>query len=104
DDFHEVQDADEKTKNKFNGLISKIRLDEDALGKNGEQHVGDPEESVIPDDVFVKFLEMVMPSSPNNPFKASRVRNYLIVNLLVLSGIRRGALAKLKISDCLFHG
>ncbi|MBN0023773.1 site-specific integrase, partial [Pseudomonas aeruginosa] len=71
DEFHEVQDADEKTKNKFNGLISKIRLDEDALGKNGEQHVGDPEESVIPDDVFVKFLEMVMPSSPNNPFKAS---------------------------------
>ncbi|MBN0056244.1 site-specific integrase, partial [Pseudomonas aeruginosa] len=53
DEFHEVQDADEKTKNKFNGLISKIRLDEDALGKNGEQHVGDPEESVIPDDVLV---------------------------------------------------
>lgn len=104
DEFHEVQDADEKTKNKFNELIAKIRLDEDALGKNGGQHVGDPEESVIPDDVFVKFLEMVMPSSPNNPFKASRVRNYLIVNLLVLSGIRRGALAKLKISDCLFHG
>ncbi|WP_454870723.1 site-specific integrase [Pseudomonas gorinensis] len=104
DEFHEVQDADEKTKNKFNKLISKIRLDEDALGKNGGQHVGDPEESVIPDDVFVKFLEMVMPSSPNNPFKASRVRNYLIANLLVLSGIRRGALAKLKISDCLFHG
>ncbi len=59
---------------------------------------------MIPDDVFLKFLEMVMPSSPNNPFKASRVRNYLIVNLLVQGGIRRGALAKLKVSDFHFGG
>ncbi|HBO1343766.1 TPA: site-specific integrase [Pseudomonas aeruginosa] len=104
DQFHEVQDVDKKTNKKFNGLIHKIKLDEDALGKNGTQQVGDPEESVIPDDVFVKFLEMLIPSSPNNPFKASKVRNYLIVNLLVQGGIRRGALAKLKVSDFLFWG
>jgi len=104
DQFHEVQDVDDKTNKKFNYLISKIKLDEDSLGKNATQQVGDPEESVIPDDVFLKFLEMVMPSSHNNPFKASRVRNYLIVNLLVQSGIRRGALAKLKVSDCHFWG
>lgn len=85
-------------------LVSKIKLDEDALGESWAQKIGDPEESVIPDDIFAKLLEMVMPSSPNNVFKASRVRNYLIVNLLVQSGIRRGALAKLKISDCHFYG
>ncbi|WP_342244330.1 site-specific integrase [Pseudomonas sp. OTU5201] len=104
DKFHEEQDVDNKTSKKFKKLISKIKLDEDALGKNGSQQVGDPEKSVIPDDVFVKLLEMVMPSSPNNPFKRSRVRNYLIVNLLIQGGIRRGALAKLKISDFLFYG
>jgi len=104
DQFHEIQSIDEEINKKFNGLLSKIKLDECALGKNGTQKVGDPEESVIPSDVFIKLLEMVMPSSPNNPFKASRVRNYLIVNLLVQSGIRRGALAKLKISDCHFYG
>lgn len=104
DKFHEVADLDEEKNIKFKELISKIKLDEDALGSNGGQHVSDPDESVIPDDIFVKFLEMVTPSSPNNPFKGSKVRNYLIVNLLVQGGIRRGALAKLKISDCHFWG
>ncbi|MDD4965396.1 site-specific integrase [Halothiobacillus sp.] len=81
-----------------------IKLDEDSLSRNKSQQVADASESVIPDQVFVRLLEMILPSSPNNPFKGSKIRNYLIVSILYQSGIRRGALAKLKISDCHFHG
>lgn len=102
--FHDVQSVDEITYDRFIKLDSKIKLDEESLGRNRTQDVGDPEESVIPDATFAKFLEMILPSSPNNPFKASRIRNYLIVSLLIQSGIRRGALAKSKISDFHFHG
>lgn len=102
--FHEVQNVDEITYKKFIKLRSKIELDEEGLGKNRSRSVSDPEESVIPDAIFVKLLEMILPSSPNNPFKSSKIRNYLIISLLVQSGIRRGALAKLKISDFHFHG
>lgn len=104
EEFHELQDVDKATREKFTRLISKIKLDEDGLGRNRPQFVGDPEESVIPDTVFSRLLDVIHPSSPDNPFKASKVRNYLIVSLLVKSGIRRGALAKLKISDFNFHG
>ncbi|ERU48413.1 hypothetical protein Q091_01303 [Pseudomonas aeruginosa C52] len=102
--FHDVINVSEIVRNKFTRLVSKIRLDEEGIGRNRSQKVGDPEESVIPDDVFIRLLEMVQPSSPNNPFKASKIRNYLILNLLVQSGVRRGALAKLKVSDFNFFG
>lgn len=102
--LHDAHSVDEVVHNRFTRLVSKIKLDEDGLGRNRSQKVGDPAESVISDDIFVKLLEMVMPSSPNNPFKASKIRNYLIVNLLEKSGIRRGALAKLKVSDFNFFG
>lgn len=102
--FHEVQGVDEVAYERFVSLISSIKLNEEGLGRNRTQAVSNPEESVMPDSVFVQLLEMILPSSPNNPFKASKIRNYLIVSLLVQSGIRRGALAKLKISDFIFHG
>jgi integrase len=81
-----------------------MKMDEDSLGKNRSQGVADPAESSIPDDIFVRMLEMILPSSPHNPFKGSRIRNYLIVSIFNQSGIRRGALAKLKISDLVMHG
>ena len=102
--FHAALEIDDVIGTQFNNLITKIKLDEDALRGNGGQQVSGAEESVLPDEVFLKLLELIMPSSPDNPFKASRVRNYLIVNLLTQSGIRRGALGKLKISDFNFHG
>lgn len=81
-----------------------IKLDEDSLSRNKSQQVADASESVIPDQMFIRLLEMILPSSPNNPFTGSKIRNYLIVSIFHQSGIRRGALAKLKISDCHFHG
>lgn len=61
-------------------------------------------ESPIPNEIFYKFLDIINPESPENPFKHSKLRNSLIIKILVLTGIRRGAVAKLKISDCVFTG
>ncbi|QTT87525.1 site-specific integrase [Pseudomonas chlororaphis] len=102
--FHGVFGIEEDLNERFAGLTSKIKLDEESLGRNRGQEIKGAGESVIPDEVFTKLLEMMMPSSPNNPFKGARIRNYLIVNLLICGGIRRGALAKSKVSDFHFYG
>jgi integrase len=102
--FHDAQNVNSVTSDNYDKLIAKIKLDERGIGRNGDQKVGNPEDSVIPDELFARLLEMVVPSSPNNPFKSSKVRNYLIVNLLIQTGIRRGAVGKIKISDCHFDG
>jgi integrase len=60
--------------------------------------------SPIPEDIFNKLLEIIDPSSAENPFKHSKLRNSLIVKILITTGIRRGALSKLKISNCDFTG
>jgi integrase len=61
-------------------------------------------EPIIPNDVFFRCLEIIQPDSIDNPFMHSRLRNYLIFSLLINTGIRRGALAKLKVVDCKFYG
>ncbi|NUW69239.1 hypothetical protein [Vibrio coralliilyticus] len=38
-------------------------------------------ESVIPNDIFFKLLEIIQPDSPNNPFKHYKLRNYLLIAL-----------------------
>src|SRR5690606_4700472 len=81
-----------------------IKMDENSLSKNMHQGTSDPTVSSIPDNLFLKMLEIILPSSPDNPFESSRIRNYLIVSILAQSGIRRGALAKIKISDLMLHG
>lgn len=98
--FHDAYSDDSDIGERYENLRAAMKMDEDSLGKNRSQGGADP----IPDDVFVRMLEMILPSSPNNPFKGSRIRNYLIVSIFNHSGIRRGALAKLKISDLVMHG
>lgn len=102
--FHYDNDTNRVILQKYEQLITRIKLNEEDLGRNKTTEVRGFEESVIPDDVYLRLLEMILPSSPNNPFKSSKIRNYLIISLLNQSGIRRGALAKIKISDCRFHG
>ncbi|MBA3998569.1 MAG: site-specific integrase [Candidatus Accumulibacter sp.] len=99
--FHDSYSVGKDIVDRFDRLTAAIKLDEKSLGGNKSQYVGDPSDSVIPDDLFCRLLEIIRPSSNDNPFKGSKVRNYLIVSILIQSGIRRGALAKLKISD--FH-
>jgi integrase len=38
-------------------------------------------------------------SSPENPFKSSKLRNQLIMQILINTGVRVGAVLKLKVSD-----
>jgi len=62
------------------------------------------EESKIPPHIYLRLLEIIQIDSPDNPFKLSKQRNSLIVQLILETGERRGAISKLKISDCKFEG
>lgn len=72
--------------------------------KDFNQECRDLNESPLPNMKLVELLEIIKPESARNPFKHSRLRNNLIFKLITETGIRRGAAAKLKISDCKFHG
>lgn len=104
DEFHGGKIVTDEVEDCFHKLISKLKLDEHSFGRNSDFNPVSSSDSVIPDSVFESLQEMILPESKNNPFKSSKVRNYLIVSLLEQTGIRRGALAKIKISDCRFHG
>ncbi|POP71883.1 site-specific integrase [Pseudomonas syringae] len=101
--FYDPKSVDENIDKRLKKLAAQIKLDEDSL-KNKSSSVENIDESAIPDDVFEKLMSIIEPSSPKNPFKRSKLRNYLIVSILAQSGIRRGALAKLKISDARMWG
>ncbi|WP_250479762.1 MULTISPECIES: site-specific integrase [unclassified Caballeronia] len=52
-----------------------------------------------------RLIKLCHPDSPENPWKPPyRQRNYLIVLLLAMLGVRRGELLKLRVSDCLLSG
>ncbi|NVJ67082.1 MAG: site-specific integrase [Gammaproteobacteria bacterium] len=57
-------------------------------------------EQAIPTHKYLEILQITHPSNLRNPWtQASRIRNYLIIKVLTETGIRVGALCKLKISD-----
>ncbi|PJE53254.1 site-specific integrase [Marinomonas sp. BSi20584] len=56
-------------------------------------------ESAIPAKKFFHLLEIIKESSSDNPFKSSKLRNQIIMQILIDSGVRVGALLKLKISN-----
>lgn len=61
--------------------------------------VKDAFESVIPSDKFFYLLEIIKESSSNNPFKSSKLRNQIIMQILINTGVRVGVVLKLKICD-----
>ncbi|MCJ8349669.1 site-specific integrase [Moritella sp.] len=68
--------------------------------KSGNAVVKDQFEQAIPTDVYFRLIEITKPHNSDNPWsKLSRFRNHLIVQLFNETGIRIGALCKLKISD-----
>lgn len=58
----------------------------------------------LPPALRDRLIEIVDPESPENPWPSNhtRVRNYLVVRWLLSTGIRRGELLGLKISDINF--
>lgn len=59
----------------------------------------DPFESVFPTNKYFDLLEIIKASSQRNPFKSSQLRNQLMMQILIETGVRIGALLKLKVSD-----
>lgn len=58
----------------------------------------------LPDSVLVELLKMAEPTNHSNPFEDEgvRLRNWLILNLMLLAGLRRGEVLLLQI-DALKH-
>lgn len=56
-------------------------------------------ESAIPSAKFFDLLEVIQEYSPKNPFKSSKLRNQILAQLLIETGVRVGAVLKLKVSD-----
>ncbi|MGC0118299.1 site-specific integrase [Pseudoalteromonas piscicida] len=61
-------------------------------------------ESVIPDNIYKQFQQIIHPSNSKNPFLNCKLRNYLIISIIAQTGLRRSEVCKIKISDCQFHG
>lgn len=81
--------------NKFKIYISAITL----RSLKDNTTTKDAFESVIPDDSFFKLLDIIQECSPKNPFKSSKLRNQIIAQILIDTGVRVGAVLKLKIGD-----
>lgn len=75
----------------INKYISDIRKD--------NVKTSDPFESVLPTEKFFELLEIIKESSERNPFKSSKLRNQLVMQILIETGVRIGAVLKLKVSD-----
>lgn len=58
----------------------------------------------LSEEKFIKLLSLIIPTSELNPFKGSKLRNFLIFWIFITTGLRRGAVAKLKYSDLDFSG
>lgn len=90
---------DSSIQHHFENLLLNVKSELAAI-KDQNQKVVDPHESQVPNVIFDRLCECILPHSPNNPFSfIARHRNYLIVQLTIETGLRRGAVAKLKLSD-----
>ncbi|WP_243578487.1 site-specific integrase [Shewanella xiamenensis] len=81
--------------NKFKLYISSVI----SHSRKDNTVVKDPFESVISANKFFDLLEIIKEHSPNNPFKSSKLRNQIIAQILIDTGVRVGAVLKLKVSD-----
>ena len=61
-------------------------------------------ESPLPTEAFFELIEIIKVDSLKNPFKRSKFRNYLMINMYIETGNRRGDHASLKIQDMKFEG
>ncbi|MCG7584431.1 site-specific integrase [Photobacterium sp. OFAV2-7] len=59
----------------------------------------DPFEKAIPDPLFFKMLEVIKPEHEENPWKGSKLRNQIMTDIFIETGIRAGCVLKLKLCD-----
>ena len=67
--------------------------------RKGNTITKDAFESAIPSAKFFDLLDTIQECSPNNPFKSSKLRNQIIAQILIDTGVRVGAVLKLKVSN-----
>lgn len=97
--YHFANNPPEFVSKNFADFERKVKTDISLL-KDDNADVSDPFEQAIPDDVFFKVLEIIKPTSPNNPWtEPVKLRNQLTVDIFIETGIRLGANGGLKISD-----
>ncbi|MEZ8236653.1 site-specific integrase [Vibrio splendidus] len=58
----------------------------------------------LTDNQFDQLVEIIKPDNPNNPFQKSKLRNFLIIWVIIATGLRRSGVAKIKIGDFDFSG
>ncbi len=67
--------------------------------KSENTKVIDVDKPIFDDDVLSAIFEITQVGHPDNPFRSSQFRNRLILDSLFCTGIRRGALLQVKITD-----
>ncbi|WP_163922690.1 site-specific integrase [Photobacterium sp. Alg240-V54] len=69
---------------------------------NDDTVTKDPCKKVIGDEEFFKLLKIIKPSDPDNPWQGAKLRNSLMILLLIETGIRLGAMLKMKTFDIVY--
>jgi len=95
---HFTAKADSDVQYKFDILSREIKSDIKGIKDQNEKTV-DPFDSEIPFEIYESLKECIEPDCASNPFSSSQLRNYLIVTIAMECGLRRGAIAKLKLED-----
>ena len=98
--FHGDKVPTREISESFKTMSLKIKIKEDYGSVEPTSSPVSIVDSVIPDNVYDLFLEVIKPSDLRNPFKGSKLRNYLILSLMAQTGLRRSEVCKIKISDC----
>lgn len=81
----------------YNEFFIELITSKKSMG-SWSKKISDPFMSNFSDEKYFELLDIIKPSNDNNPF-SSKIRNELIIKILIDTGVRRGAVAKLKISD-----
>ncbi|MCP4991743.1 MAG: site-specific integrase [Colwellia sp.] len=81
----------------YNKCLIELTTSRKSMGR-WKKSFSDPFQSYFPDEKYFELLEISQAKSNKNPFY-SKIRNELIIKIFIETGLRRGAVAKLKISD-----
>lgn len=87
----------EVQQNNYKQCLIELVTSKKSMG-SWSKKISDPFMSNFSDEKCFELLDIINPSNDNNPF-SSKIRNELIIKIIMDTGIRRGAVAKLKISD-----
>ncbi|WP_149982392.1 site-specific integrase [Pseudoalteromonas rhizosphaerae] len=102
DYFHGHSIPSQELLSSFSRIQARIQIKEKYTKESKSYKSMMLQESVIENDTYKQFKEVIQPHNPRNPFKKSKFRNYLILSILDQTGIRRSEVCKIKISDCQF--